>query len=81
VLDQLKTKAQLATKILNEIEGFKCNPVQGAMYAFPNIQLPQRVIDHAKVRNVLRISNQLTITLKLFLFLVFECSTRYVILS
>jgi alanine transaminase len=48
VLDGLKEKAQLVTELLNKIEGVKCNPVQGAMYAFPQITIPQKAIDHAK---------------------------------
>ena len=28
---------------LNTIEGFRCNVVQGAMYAFPQIHLPEKV--------------------------------------
>lgn len=48
VLEGLKEKAQLVTKLFNTIKGVKCNPVQGAMYAFPQIALPQRAIDHAK---------------------------------
>ena len=31
VLDGLKIKADLVTKLFNSIEGVKCNPVQGAM--------------------------------------------------
>jgi alanine transaminase len=33
---------------LNSIEGVKCNPVQGAMYAFPKIAIPQKAIEKAK---------------------------------
>jgi alanine transaminase len=47
-LDGLKEKARLVTEILNKIEGVSCSPVQGAMYAFPQIRLPQKVLDHAK---------------------------------
>jgi len=48
VLSGLKEKGRLVTELLNKIEGVKCNPVQGAMYAFPQIKIPQRAIDHAK---------------------------------
>ena len=51
VLDGLKEKAILVTKLFNSIEGVKCNPVQGAMYAFPQILIPQRAIEEAKVKN------------------------------
>lgn len=49
VLDGLKEKARLVTELLNKIEGVKCNPVQGAMYAFPQISIPTKAIEHAKV--------------------------------
>lgn len=32
----------------NSMEGFSCNAVQGAMYAFPKINLPPKVIEAAK---------------------------------
>ena len=48
VLDGLKAKAELVSNILNKIEGVRCNPVQGAMYAFPRIQIPKRAIEKAK---------------------------------
>lgn len=48
VLNGLKEKATLVTELLNKIKGVKCNPVQGAMYAFPQVTLPQRAIDHAR---------------------------------
>lgn len=48
VLDGLKEKGKMVTEILNNIEGVTCNPVQGAMYAFPKINIPQKAIDHAK---------------------------------
>ena len=38
----------MVTKLFNSIAGIKCNPVQGAMYAFPQIMLPKRAIQHAK---------------------------------
>ncbi|XP_076468677.1 alanine aminotransferase 2-like [Babylonia areolata] len=51
VLDQLKEKAQLVTKVFNSIKGITCNEVQGAMYAFPNIQLPPKAVAAAKAAN------------------------------
>lgn len=52
VLDGLKEKALLVTELLNKIEGISCNPVQGAMYAFPKVDIPKRAIDHAKSLNM-----------------------------
>lgn len=35
----------------NSMEGFSCNNVQGAMYAFPQFKLPQKAIEAAKAAN------------------------------
>lgn len=51
-IEKLKEKAKLVTEILNKIEGVQCNPVQGAMYAFPKISLPLKSIEHAKAKNI-----------------------------
>jgi len=45
----LKDRAKLVHEKLNNIEGITCNEVQGAMYAFPRIHLPQKAIDKATV--------------------------------
>ena len=49
VLDGLKEKARLVTELLNKIEGITCNPVQGAMYAFPKVHIPEKAVNYAKV--------------------------------
>ncbi|XP_039755314.1 alanine aminotransferase 1-like [Pararge aegeria] len=38
----------MIAEAFNKMEGFECNVVQGAMYAFPNITLPPKAIDAAK---------------------------------
>uniref|UniRef100_A0A671WEE9 alanine transaminase n=1 Tax=Sparus aurata TaxID=8175 RepID=A0A671WEE9_SPAAU len=48
VLAELAEKARLTEQILNTVPGITCNPVQGAMYSFPRITLPQKAIDKAK---------------------------------
>lgn len=48
VLKSLEERAELIAKTLNSFEGFNCNPVQGAMYAFPRIDLPPKAIEAAK---------------------------------
>lgn len=50
VLGDLKTKAAMVTKTFNSLTGFQCNPVQGAMYAFPKFELPQKAIEAAKAK-------------------------------
>uniref|UniRef100_A0A914UHY2 alanine transaminase n=1 Tax=Plectus sambesii TaxID=2011161 RepID=A0A914UHY2_9BILA len=48
VMDSLKERAQLVQAAYDSIDGISCNPVQGAMYAFPRIEMPQKAIDKAK---------------------------------
>ncbi|XP_063155845.1 alanine aminotransferase 1 isoform X2 [Candoia aspera] len=50
VLGALAKKAQLTQEILNQAPGIQCNPVQGAMYAFPRIELPPRAVQEAKAQ-------------------------------
>jgi alanine transaminase len=48
ILASLAERAKLVADTLNGIEGFSCNTVQGAMYAFPRIHLPVKAIEKAK---------------------------------
>ncbi|XP_018495002.1 alanine aminotransferase 1 [Galendromus occidentalis] len=48
VLEQLRTKARMVADTFNTFEGFKCNAVAGAMYAFPRLTIPQKAIEKAK---------------------------------
>merc|ERR1712025_428675 len=43
-LASLAERAKLVADTLNKIEGFKCNTVQGAMYAFPQITIPPKAV-------------------------------------
>nr|CAH8872610.1 unnamed protein product [Trichobilharzia regenti] len=52
VLEELKQKADLTTKALNSLPGFSCNPITGAMYAFPRIDLPKKAIETAKSKGM-----------------------------
>ena len=49
VLGTLALKATLTAEKFNSIPGMKCNAVQGAMYSFPQIFMPQKALDKAKV--------------------------------
>lgn len=49
VLTALAEKARLTEEIFNAVPGITCNPVQGAMYTFPRITLPQKAVIKAKV--------------------------------
>ncbi|KAJ8271398.1 hypothetical protein COCON_G00102570 [Conger conger] len=48
ILSTLAEKARLTEHTLNKVPGIKCNPVQGAMYAFPRIFIPPRAVEEAK---------------------------------
>ncbi|KAL7990234.1 hypothetical protein Chor_010588, partial [Crotalus horridus] len=50
VLGALARKARLTEEIFNRAPGIHCNPVQGAMYAFPRIELPARAVQEAKAQ-------------------------------
>lgn len=50
--NNLKLKAELMHDILNEIPRFKCKKIEGAMYAFPSINIPTFRIEEAKKKNV-----------------------------
>ncbi|XP_046897641.1 alanine aminotransferase 2 isoform X4 [Hypomesus transpacificus] len=52
VLGVLAEKAKMTEQILNSVPGIQCNPVQGAMYAFPQIFIPPRAVDEAKNRGM-----------------------------
>lgn len=48
-LSAFAERAELVTKLFNDIPHIHCNPVQGAMYAFPRLELPAKYIQEAKV--------------------------------
>jgi len=48
IYDSLKRRAQKLTTFLNTLEGVTCNSAEGAMYAFPQIRLPDRAVAAAK---------------------------------
>jgi len=45
ILDSLALRAGIIERGLNRVPGIRCNPVTGAMYAFPRIELPAGVTD------------------------------------
>lgn len=48
-LSNLAAKAKLTEQVLNTVPGISCNPVQGAMYSFPRIAIPEKAIKEATV--------------------------------
>jgi len=45
ILTELKTRARILAEGLDGIEGIRCTPIAGAMYAFPRIDLPDGKTD------------------------------------
>lgn len=50
VLGNLARKAKLTEDMFNQVPGIHCNPLQGAMYAFPRIFIPPKAVEAAQVR-------------------------------
>ena len=51
-MDALKERADLVYNTLSSFEGYKVNKVQGAMYVFPQIEIPPKAIEIAKSKNM-----------------------------
>ncbi|XP_077470494.1 alanine aminotransferase 2-like isoform X1 [Stigmatopora argus] len=47
-LSALADKARLTEEVLNGVPGISCNPVQGAMYSFPRISIPEKAVKEAR---------------------------------
>lgn len=45
ILDSLKRRAALVAKALDSLEGVTCNPIEGALYAFPRLQALEKKSD------------------------------------
>jgi alanine transaminase len=52
VLASLKRKAKAATRIFNTMKNVSCQEIEGALYAFPKIDLPEKAIQEAQRRNI-----------------------------
>ncbi|XP_055934345.1 alanine aminotransferase 2-like [Argiope bruennichi] len=48
ILKSLKERALMVENAFNRMKGIKCNAVAGAMYAFPQLTLPEKAIEKAK---------------------------------
>uniref|UniRef100_A0A2Z5RE46 alanine transaminase n=1 Tax=Reticulitermes speratus TaxID=60591 RepID=A0A2Z5RE46_9NEOP len=48
VLNSLAERAKMVAETFNSIEGVSCNEVQGAMYAFPKLDIPRKAIEKAE---------------------------------
>ena len=52
IFESLKRRAVKLCDALNKMEGITCQPVEGAMYAFPQIEMPERAIEEARRRGI-----------------------------
>lgn len=46
--ESLVRRAKMVSDALNNLKNFSCNVVEGAMYAFPKIMLPEKAVAAAK---------------------------------
>lgn len=51
IFESLRRRAILLHRQLNNIPGLKCNVVEGSMYGYASIDLPQKWHDHVKAQN------------------------------
>merc|ERR1712000_685550 len=52
IAQAMRRKAQLLTSRLNDIEGVSCQTIEGAMYAFPSIDIKGHLLEKAKATGV-----------------------------
>jgi len=52
IFNSLKRRSKVVSQGLNQIPGFSCQPTQGAMYAFPAVEIPEGAITAAKDEGV-----------------------------
>nr|XP_040134967.1 alanine aminotransferase 2 [Ictidomys tridecemlineatus] len=52
VLGNLAKKAKLTEDLFNQVPGIHCNPLQGAMYAFPRIFIPAKAVEAAQAHKM-----------------------------
>ena len=48
----LKRRANILSENLNAIDGISCQNIEGAMYAFPTISVPEKAVNEAKKRGI-----------------------------
>lgn len=52
ILKSFAIRAKMISEAFNSIPNMSCNKVQGAMYAFPKLELPEKVIAKANSQNI-----------------------------
>ena len=48
IFEGLKRRSKALVEGLNKVEGITCSPAEGAMYAFPKIDIPAKAIAYAE---------------------------------
>eukprot|EP00043_Microstomoeca_roanoka_P029054 m.20681 g.20681 ORF g.20681 m.20681 type:complete len:482 (-) comp8941_c0_seq1:9-1454(-) len=52
IYESLKRRAEMITVAFNALPGISCQPVEGALYAFPRIRLPEGAVKEAEQQGV-----------------------------
>lgn len=52
IFDGLKRRAKVLVDGLNKVNGIRCNAAEGAMYAFPSVEMPQAAIAAAEAQHM-----------------------------
>ncbi|KAI8391761.1 pyridoxal phosphate-dependent transferase [Radiomyces spectabilis] len=52
IYESLRRRATKLATCFNSLEGMTCNDAEGAMYLFPQIQIPEKAIEAAKEKNM-----------------------------
>jgi len=50
ILDSLARRARIISEAFNRLEGVTCNPVEGALYCYPQMRLPNKAVEAAKAK-------------------------------
>lgn len=48
IIQSLKRRAKLVSDTFNSLPGIECQPINGAMYAFPKIMIPEKAVQEAQ---------------------------------
>mmetsp|Transcript_5961 Transcript_5961/g.17942 ORF Transcript_5961/g.17942 Transcript_5961/m.17942 type:complete len:496 (+) Transcript_5961:133-1620(+) len=52
IFESLKRRAKKISDIFNKLDGISCNPVEGALYCYPQIKIPEKAIEEAKSKGL-----------------------------
>eukprot|EP00188_Purpureofilum_apyrenoidigerum_P005429 Plantae.Rhodophyta-Purpureofilum_apyrenoidigerum.ctg7058.p1 GENE.Plantae.Rhodophyta-Purpureofilum_apyrenoidigerum.ctg7058~~Plantae.Rhodophyta-Purpureofilum_apyrenoidigerum.ctg7058.p1 ORF type:complete len:496 (+),score=101.05 Plantae.Rhodophyta-Purpureofilum_apyrenoidigerum.ctg7058:379-1866(+) len=52
IYESLKRRAMKISDVFNKLDGITCNPVEGALYCYPQIKIPKKAIEEAKSKDI-----------------------------